>query len=328
MPDGIAALRNLGVELTPADGMPFRGIRFVGEGVAAEASFPHEHGLGVRRTRLHQALTERAANAGVVTCWQRPVEGLDASGVLIGGQVVRCRWIVGADGFHSRVRTWAGLRPNWSGVRRMGIRQHFRVQPWTDFVEVHWHEHCQAYITPVAPHEVCVALIGGQSPVRLSELPTLFPALAGRLRLAEPIGSERGAISMSTRLSAVTRGRIALVGDASGSIDGIAGEGLALAFRQAAHLGAALALGHLRSYEMLHRRIGRAPRQMARLLLLMGGSSGVRRRALGALAARPATFSKLLAVHIGALPPWEASRDILAFAFGLLATRAPMRQSP
>jgi 2-polyprenyl-6-methoxyphenol hydroxylase-like FAD-dependent oxidoreductase len=73
---------------------------------------------------------------------------------------VRCRWIIGADGFHSRVRQWAGLGPVWKGARRIGLRQHFRIRPWTDFVEVYWHNHCQAYVTPIGTEEVCIAMLG------------------------------------------------------------------------------------------------------------------------------------------------------------------------
>src|SRR4029077_3774658 len=98
------------------------------------------------------------------------------------------------------------------------------------------------------------------------------------------------------------------------------GDGLALAFRQAALLGAALAAGDLTTYEAMHRRIGRMPRLMARTLLLMDGRDGLRRRALGTLAGRPHTFGRLLALHVGALHPAEVSLDVLGFALRLLAS--------
>ncbi len=327
MPEGVAALRRIGVELGRGHGLPFRGIRFVDNELEAEAFFPHHAGLGLRRTLLHQLLVECAENAGVMTYWQARVDALDPCGVKVGGQTVRCRWIIGADGFHSRVRQWAGLLPAWKRMRRMGLRQHFRVRPWTDLVEVYWHKHCQAYVTPVGPEEVCIAIVGSAKDARITDIATLFPQLAKRLGRAEPMGSQRGAISMSTKLTAVTRGRIALVGDASGTLDAVTGEGLALAFRQANSLGAALAAGDLSTYEMSHRRIARMPRLMERLLLLMDSSDGFRRRALRAVAARPVTFSRLLAVHMGALRPWEASFDAFDFALRLLASRTVIRPS-
>jgi flavin-dependent dehydrogenase len=209
----------------------------------------------------------------------------------------------------------------------LGVRQHFRVRPWTDFVEVHWHNHCQAYVTPTGRDEVCVALIGGAREARVSLLPILFPQLVKRLGNAEPMESERGATSMTNKLTAVTRGRIVLIGDASGSVDAITGEGLALAFRQATLLGAALAAGDLSTYETQHRRIGRMPRLMARLLLMLDDRDGLRNRALRALAARPSTFSRLLAVHVGALHPWEVSHDIVDFALRLLTSRTVIQHN-
>ena len=305
MPDGIAALRGIGVELGFGHGAPFRGIRFLDNKLEAEASFPKDQnfGLGVRRTLLHRVLMERAEDAGVITRWQSRVEALDPSGVRVDGRTVRCRWIIGADGFHSRVRRWSGLLPVWNSVRRIGFRQHFRVRPWTDFVEVYWHNRSQAYVTPIGENEVCVAMIASAREARLSDLPTLFPRLAKRLCGAEPTDSPRGAITMSVKLPAVIRGQVALVGDASGSVDAVTGEGLALAFRQARFLATSLTADDLKTYDTVHRQIGRRPRLMARLLLLMDGNDALRRGALRSLAACPRMFGSLLAFHVGALWP-------------------------
>jgi flavin-dependent dehydrogenase len=328
MPDGIAALRELGVKLRPEHGVPFRGIRFLDDETEAEAIFPHQLGLGIRRTVLHRVLAEKATRAGVLTAWRTRVDTLVPSGVRIGDRTVKCRWIVGADGLHSRVRQRAGLRPAWTGARRLGLRRHFRLRPWTDLVEVHWSRHCQAYVTPVGAEEVCVAIIGRGQEASASDPLALFPKLAQRLRAAEPVGCERGAISLSAQLRAVTDGRIALIGDASGSVDAVTGEGLALAFRQATALGPALAAGDCAAYEAAHRRLGRTPRLMARVLLLMDGSSSLRRRALRALAARQRAFNRLLAFHVGALRRAELALDILDIGFALLAPTTAARQGP
>ena len=310
MPDGVAAIRGLGVELGPEHGAPIRGIRFLENGLEVEAAFPNNNvGLGVRRTLLHRLLMQHAEDAGVVTRWQSKVEALDTSTVKVDGRTVRCRWIIGADGFHSRVRRWTGLLPVWTGPRRIGFRQHFRIRPWTDFVEVYWRDHCQAYVTPVGSDEVCVALIGSARDARLSDLPTLFPALAKRLCGARPTDAPRGAISMSVKLSGVTQGRVALVGDASGSVDAITGEGLALAFRQANCLATCLAADDLPAYKSFHHQVGRRPLFMARLMLLIDGSYGLRRGALHTLAVRPRIFDHLLAFHLGALRHSDSSRE-------------------
>ena len=300
MPDALDALRRIGVNLGSGNGVCFRGIRFLDEKLKAEASFSnHSFGLGMRRTELHRILVERAKDVGVVTLWGKRIEGLDPKGVIVGGRTIRCRWIVGADGFHSSVRRWSGLTPDWNGGRRIGLRQHYRVRPWTDFVEVYWRKDCQAYVTPVGVDEVCVAMVG-TADIRVPDLAAMFPRLGSHLSGAEPIGPPRGAISMSTRLPSVVAGRIALVGDASGSVDAVTGEGLALAFRQANSLATALAAGNLKRYGASHRRMGRMPRLMARTLLLLDGNDRLRRMAFRELAAHPRIFSHLLALHVGA----------------------------
>jgi flavin-dependent dehydrogenase len=301
MPDALDALRRIGVNLGSGNGVCFRGIRFLDEKLEAEATFSnHSFGLGVRRTELHRILVERAKDVGVVTLWGKKIEGIDTTGVVVDGRTVRCRWIVGADGFHSSVRRWSGLAPDWNSARRVGLRQHYRVRPWTDFVEVYWRKDCQAYVTPIRVDEVCVAMIGSAD-IRVSDLAAMFPLLASHLGGAELIGPTRGAISMSARLPSVVAGRVALVGDASGSVDAVTGEGLALAFRQANSLANALTAGDFRRYDASHRRMGRMPRLMARILLLFDGNDRLRRMAFRKLAAHPRIFSRLLDVHVGAL---------------------------
>jgi menaquinone-9 beta-reductase len=319
MPDGIAALKEIGIDIDRALGFPFRGICFVGEGAVAEAAFADGFGLGLRRTVLHRVLVDHIERAAIASCWHADVEALDSAGVRIDGQIVRCRWVVAADGFHSPVARRLGLHPVWTSPRRIGLRQHFRVRPWTDFVEVHWRAACQAYVTPVGHDEVCIAVIGAAPRLRMTDLPGLFPALATRLGGSPPVGDLRGAVSQSTRFSSVTRDRVALIGDASGSVDAVTGEGLALAFRHAAALADALSSGDLARYETAHRRLVRRPQLMARLLLLMDRNDGLRRRALNTLAARPLAFRRLLAVHTGALHPVEASLDAVRLGFRLLA---------
>jgi flavin-dependent dehydrogenase len=121
---------------------------------------------------------------------------------------------------------------------------------------------------------------------------------------------------MTQKLKSVYRGRVALIGDASGSVDAITGEGLSLGFRQALALAEALADGDLRRYQDAHRRLARRPAFMGRLMLLLDGRTALRERALRALASDAKVFSRLLAVHVGA-----ASSPRLAAAGALLGWR-------
>ncbi|HEY8070823.1 MAG TPA: NAD(P)/FAD-dependent oxidoreductase, partial [Methylocystis sp.] len=255
MPDGVAALRGLGVRLDADQGVPFRGIRFLDDRHVAEATFPEEAGVGIRRTRLHQLLMENAQATGVTTLWREKATAIESKGVRVGDHLIECRWIIGADGVDSQTRRLAGMGAIRENGRRIGLRMHFRVKPWTDFVEVHWSKGEQAYVTPVGAEEVCIALLGCAREVGFANLADRFPRLGERLRGAESANVARGAFTGTVRLHRVVSGNVALIGDASAAIDAITGDGLALAFRQAAALGEALRQGDLSRYEARHRQI-------------------------------------------------------------------------
>lgn len=134
MPSGVAALRALGVEAT---GRELRGIRYVDGTTRAEASFRGNSGLGIRRTTLHSALHQRALGLGVRMLPGKVGEvRQNADTVTAAGTTAR--WLIAADGLHSPVRRQLGLELPGRPHGRYGLRRHYRVEPWTDFVEVHW----------------------------------------------------------------------------------------------------------------------------------------------------------------------------------------------
>ena len=286
LPAGVEVLRRLGVRLSDDDAIPFRGIRFLDAGTCVEARFRFGPGLAVRRTRLHQILASRASDLGVRLLWDTRVS--DAS------KLPSCRWIVGADGQNSSVRHAAGLDAASRESSRFGFRRHYRVSPWTDFVEVHWGSRCQIYVTPVSQDEIGIAVLSRDSHLRLDRALREFPELRRRLQGAEPSGAERGAVTVSRRLRHVFRGHTVLVGDASGSVDAITGEGLSLSFHQAVALAEALCSGELASYQAEHSRLARRPAFVAGMLLSLDRFSWLRRGALRLLAHEPPIFAKLL----------------------------------
>jgi flavin-dependent dehydrogenase len=297
MPDGIEAARRLGIDLEEM-GHPFRGIRFSDGLRSAESEFRGCAGLGVRRTNLHRLMVERADAAGVHSHWGARVD-FTADSVTINGEPVQARWIVGADGGQSTVRRWAGLEASTRQSRRFGFRRHYRLAPWSEFMELHWGKGCQLYITPVGPDEICAVLISRDQYLRVDAALEQFPEVAARLRAAGAPTLERGGITAMRRLKAVHKGRVALVGDASGSVDAITGEGLCLLFQQAVALADAFAAEDLSLYAAAHRRIGRRPRMMADLMLALDRHAGIRKTLMGAFAAHPRFFAETLRFHVG-----------------------------
>ncbi|HTX38362.1 MAG TPA: FAD-dependent monooxygenase [Bryobacteraceae bacterium] len=317
MPDGLAAARALGIQLE-GKGQPFRGIRFCHGDERVQADFPQGPGFGIRRTTLHRILVEEAERAGARLLWRTGVTGMDSRRVYLGAAAVEAAWVVGADGGNSRVRDWAGLAGSRRNSRRYGFRRHYPVAPWSEFMEIHWGEDCQLYITPTGPREICAVVISGDSRLRLDEALPRFPQVAGRLAGIAPLTPERGAVSATRRLCGVTRGRVALIGDASGSVDAITGEGLCLLFQQALALGDALAAGNLAPYEAKHRLIRKRPARMAALMLMLDRRTGLRRRTMRVLAAHPPLFARMLAMHLkdGSILPYFA--NTLSLGWGIL----------
>jgi flavin-dependent dehydrogenase len=301
MPDALLALRDLGLSIGGSETGKFQGIKFVGPQGEAMARFPQGEGVGIRRTLLHELMVESAVRIGVQTFWGTRVSSLQDSGVSVGGRVVRARWVIGADGQHSRVRDWAGLSPARQHTQRIGVRKHFRIGPLSDFVEIYWGAHGQAYVTPIGKEEICVALISRKRSSSFETGIADFPLLARHLENARCTTSLQGAISSSRRLERVFGGNIALVGEASGSVDAITGDGLSMAFRQAVALSRALAANNLSLYQAEHRQISRLPSFMAQSMLLMDKSPWIRQRALRAFTRKPALFERLLSVHVGEL---------------------------
>lgn len=334
MPDGVACLTELGALPEPAEVRPFSGIRYVDGERVAEGRFPGSPGWGVRRTVLHRALVRRAEAAGVELRWGVVAEGLDAgrSGsrwtVRTSRGPLLARWIVGADGLRSRIRRWAGLERSPGEWRRFGVRRHFRIDPWTDRVEVHWARGCEAYVTPVDPESVGVAILWGPSrggaKAGFDRLLTEFPTLGQRLHDAPTTGRDRGTGPFHQRVRAVHHGPVALLGDAAGYLDPITGEGLSIAFHQAFALVDAIEIGDLRGYGAAVRRLRRLPDLLTRLLLFVEKRPWLRRRMIETFARDPAIFSLLVGIHARQRPPASLGLSgAMRLGWGLISSAGP-----
>jgi flavin-dependent dehydrogenase len=299
LPETLSALTELNISIPTGWGFTFRGIRFVERESELCADFPKGKAIGIRRTLLHDLLIARAEACGVELLWKTPVTGIESTGVKLGDKVVKSRWIVGADGGGSQVRRWGGLGES-RGTLRFANRRHYRMKPWTDQLEIYWGENAQAYVTPISEAEICVVVLAERpEKARLAEAWVNWPSLAERLSQAEIVGRDRGAVTSMNSLPKVFRGNVALMGDASGSVDAITGDGLRLAFCQAMALAEAMECGDLRRYQSAHRRLMHRPTWMGRAMLLLGQNGAFRRRAFKSMGARPKLFDQLLAIHTG-----------------------------
>ncbi|GIG40094.1 NAD(P)/FAD-dependent oxidoreductase [Cellulomonas phragmiteti] len=234
MPGALRLLR--GWDVDPV-GQPITGISYRSPGGYVDHRFRGAPGRGVRRTVLHDALRERAAALGAVTVAGRADDvRRTPTGVEVAG--ITARHLLACDGLHSTVRRVLGLdRPSpvrarrGPDRRRYGLRRHHALAPWTDLVEVHWSPVAEVYVTPVAPDLVGIALLGPRG-VTLDDALAALPELAARLE-GTTAGPVRGAGPLRQVSTRRALGPVRLVGDASGYVDALTGEGLRVGLAQA-----------------------------------------------------------------------------------------------
>ncbi len=314
MPVGVEKLRKLGVE---PEHFPFVGVAYTApDGSRAAVRFPFGPGWGIRRTALSAALHARASQLGI------PLE----IGTL--DQLPPDRLVIGADGLHSRVRRLAGLELPGRRHHRWGARQHFFVQPWSPFVEVHLGPGVEVYLTPVSPTVVGASFLwnarllkpkGELIPALLSH----FPSLAF-LRHA-PEASAPAAIGPFQQRARLYDRNVVLVGDASGYLDAITGEGISLALGQAAALAEAIELGDLSHYRREHARLYAPYHQVTSLIMAISRRPRLATRVVRALAHSGTFFQHLVSASMGLRPLWRFPLlDALRFLHHL-AAGSPVR---
>jgi len=274
MPGAVQNLHRLGVH---PEGVRFRGIRYQRGDVQVDGRFPGEAGLGVRRLALHTALRQAVDDCGIPVRRHR-VRHVEAFAQFVQVDNERARWVIAADGLRSPTRKMLGLDRAASGPKRLGLRQHFRVTPWSDLVEVHWAEDAEAYVTPVGPDNVGIAFLYGEAARQADKgkpgtpfrrLLARFPYLEERLQHAAATSTPRGAGPFAQRSAAPRLGRVLLAGDASGYIDPLTGEGLALGFQNALDAADALVAETPEQYDKAWRRAYAAYARPTKALLTL-----------------------------------------------------------
>jgi len=284
MPGGLAELMSLGID---PPGLPLRGIAYLSEHRRAEARFRGRPGRGVRRTTLHAALAARAKEQDTEWVSTR-VTSVDQDAVGVTAAGVRAKWMVAADGLHSAVRRAVGIGARAGKPRRNSVRWHYQVPAWSEFVEVHWSPWGEAYVTPVEPDLVGVAILSRHRP----DL-AWFPQLAQHLQDAVR-GQPRGCGPLRQVVSRRVAGRVLLVGDAAGYEDALTGEGISLAVKQAGAAVSAIIDDAPSSYEAAWRRITRDYRLLTRALVLATTPRMGRRAVVPASILLPHVFARVV----------------------------------
>ena len=325
MPAAVAGLDAIGVD---PGGWPLRGIRYLDARHQADGLFRGGPGLGVRRTELHAALGLRAKELGVAVVPVRVGEFAQEGGHVRAAGLT-ARYLVAADGLHSSIRRACGLeggparrlRPGAARYEaRYGLRRHYRVAPWASMVEVYWSAEAEAYVTPVADDLVGVAILGergggvrgagvagdgraGRNRASGTVLAggsgfearlAAFPALLERLAGAEPASTVRGAGPLRQDVRHRVCERVLLVGDASGYIDALTGEGISVALAQAAVLAPCLRDGRPGDYERAWRRVSRKSRLLTAGLLWSRHQPVLARRIVPTAQRLPSLFTAIV----------------------------------
>ncbi len=243
MPGAVQALSQLGV---PVGGHRLTGIRYTDGRHTAEALCRGGEGRGVRRTELHAALTT-AVEAAKIPVLTRAAGYVEQRGDRVCAGGVEARYLAAADGLHSPIRRQLGLSVPVDTRPRYGLRQHYRLAPWTDLVEVHWGPDLEAYVTPVDADLIGVALLTSRREPFAVQL-RAFPALLKRLP-ANAVTATRGAGPLRQRSRARVAGRVLLVGDAAGYVDALTGEGISVGLASARALVECVAAERPGDYE-------------------------------------------------------------------------------
>ena len=287
MPSVVEEFKEMGVVIP--ESYPFKGIRYINQQGAqkedpntwANGHFKSGDGWGVRRLTLHKALSSRAQELGTV--WhQTRVQKVNQLDNIVQIEGINVRYCIAADGLHSPTRKKLGLGKPSKLPKRIGIRQHFELSPWSPYVEVYWSEFGECYITPVSDTQVGVAILAYADNLpnnpdegKFDALLEWFPVVKEKIQSAKPLSSVRGAGGFEQRLKTPRQGRILFVGDAAGYLDPITGEGIRLGLLSAKSAIDCIERETPQAYPMQHRAI------LAPYWILTGGLLWLRRFSLG-----------------------------------------------
>jgi flavin-dependent dehydrogenase len=320
--------RVLATGARPLDGVSYRHQR---AGVEVHLPFPMPRdggpaaGLGVRRTSFDAVLVDAVreepgavVREGVRVTGLVPGTANDVVGVATTSGEIRARVVVGADGLHSQMRAWTGLRASPQAPMRYGLAGHWQVDTRDRAgIRVTLAGGHEWYEAPVGPDLLLVSILTHRSHPAMTArhyegaARRSVPGIADAALVSGPLG----AAHFHQRVRAVAAGRVFLAGDASGYDDPTTGDGIAigmlLAERLAQHAGDHLA-GRIVSetavarYAADHADLVRERRRLTSLALFLARSPALSRRAISRARDDPRALGKLIAINCG----YQTFRDV------------------
>ena len=316
MPEGVARLRELGIDLPPRQFPQLRGVRYrIPGGLTTLARFRSaegrpQFGAGVRRTRFGPVLGAAVAGHSLIDR-RSPIRVLnvsqDSDAVIAqttSGRL-RTRWLVAADGLGSPTRRALGWDVDVRPPHRRGLVGHLRVVGHeVHEVIVSFLEGADVYVAPTADDELLAVVLARAGWLRgkgvdeyLRLIFSAHPEFAGAAMSAPLLSA--GPFRVHPRC--VADGRVFLAGDAAGFIDPLTGDGMTAGLAATAVLSEVICAGDRAAarYSRWHAAQWRRRRVVTGLALRLSGSQHLARRALVGTRRNPGALEVLMQVNGG-----------------------------
>lgn len=301
MPGGVRCLTSLGIDIDKKRN--FAGIRYVSGNRHADGYFKNGQGWGIRRITLHNALREKAQSLGIDILEHR-ITHIDQHADHVTADKITARHLLACDGLNSSIRKILGIEVVTGKSHRMGLRQHFNVKPWSNFVEVHWSDIGEAYVTPISEDTVGIAILFDKKNYNLirkhhksegffDRILAYFPQL--REKCQHPASQVRGAGPFYRKLSQIHKGRVLFAGDAAGYLDPITGEGIRLGFATAQAAVSSISNNTVSDYDKQWQSITRRYWWSTSTILALSQFGLTRQCMVPALQYTPGLFNSILA---------------------------------
>lgn len=243
------------------DAHPVAGMRVITGSDAVDVRYADADGprpaWGLERTRFDAALAAHAAARGADLRERVAFDDAVRDGpewrvrVRTPGarHLLRCDWLVGADGARSRVARRLGVERPVRMPRRLGLVAHYEAVPDLDGSgEMHVGATHYVGLAPLAGGRLNVGMAipmdwPGSGEARFRAAIESLPAVASRLDGSRRLTPIRGASPIGHRVARAAGPGWMLVGDAAGFVDPFTGEGIYRALRSARAAAEALRPG-------------------------------------------------------------------------------------